>query len=182
MRTVHLLALALLAAATFAACSDSPTTTTTQLGGPITIEKFQENAAYVWYQTGYDAYPEAGQEAAFNTAVNTIKAALSNEANNYEVLMVLKPNCSCQHTQTQMPRVMKTLDQAGFPHEDIELYLTDTRLAGIDDIKTMYGIDDSDQVPTFIVLRNGQELGRIEQGPASGSTIENELAQIFSLP
>lgn len=179
MRTLQHLAFVLLATTLFAACSDSPTTTTTQLGGPLTVDEFTQNTAYVWYQTGYEAYPTAENQQSFQDAVNRIKAAMNGGENEYSMLMVLKPNCGCQHTQTEMPRVMKTLDMAGFPRQNIEIYLTDTRLAGIDDIKAQHNISSSDDVPTFIIFRNDTEIGRIEQQPASGSTVENDLASIF---
>ncbi len=179
MRTLQHLAFVLLATTLFAACSDSPTTTTTQLGGPLTVDEFTQNTAYVWYQTGYEAYPTAENQQSFQEAVNRIKAAMNGGENEYSMLMVLKPNCGCQHTQTEMPRVMKTLDMAGFPRQNIEIYLTDTRLAGIDDIKAQHNISSSDDVPTFIIFRNDTEIGRIEQQPAGGSTVENDLASIF---
>ena len=181
MRILQLLALAVVLPAIFAACnSTSPSTTQTDLGGPYTLDEFTKNSAYfAWYQTGYDAYPTAGTETEFNNAVARIAAVMNANESSYSMVMVTKPNCGCQHTQTQMPRVMKTLDQAGFLQENIDIYITDTRLAGIDDIKNTYSIESSEEVPTFIILRDDTEIGRIEQGPNAESTVEDDLANIF---
>lgn len=174
--TVALCALALLVAS----CSDTPTTTSDTRLGKMTLDEFTANQSYsVWFNTGYQSYPDpqsTTQQARFDTAV----AKLSKEFDStYSVLMVLKPTCSCQKTQLYMPQVVRALDAAGFPRKNITVYVTDNRFAGIDDIKTKYGLADA---PVFIVLRGDVEKGRIYLMPSTGSTIEEDLASIFAKP
>ena len=103
------------------ACTNDPTAPTVNLG-KIALEDFFLNPGYmVWYEPGYNAYPTE-DVAGFNDAVNRIKTRIDAGEGSYKMIMVTKPNCGCQHTQREMPRVMKTLDQAGFAREDIEVW------------------------------------------------------------
>ena len=146
----------------------------------MTVSEFTQNSAYdSWFTPGYDAYPPAEDTAGFRAGVNRINAVINGTESNYSIVMVLKPNCGCQHTQTEFPRLVKTLDAAGFPRENMQVYVTDSRIAGIDEIKAKYNLTSTDQLPAFIVLRNDTEIGRIEQEPSSNSTVESDLAAIF---
>jgi hypothetical protein len=159
-------------------CSDTPASTTTVNLGRVTLAEFRSNTVYnAWYTTGYDGYPDAAAQPAFDANVAKIRSVL--DSSQHKVVMAIKPSCGCQDTQREMPRVMKTLDAAGFPQSNVEIYVTDARLAGIDDAKATYGINDA---PTFIVLKNGKELGRIVEAPALGKTIDQELADLFMKP
>ncbi len=159
------------------ACSENTVAPTVDLG-ETTLDEFLENPGYQsWYTPGYEAYPSSIDQAAFQTAVDQISARLAAEEGNYSAILVIKPNCGCQHTQREMPRVMKTLDAAGLPHDRVEVWLTDTRLAGIDEIKDAYGIDIA---PTFLIVKDGVETGRIEIDEATnGAEISTQLATAF---
>ena len=178
MRTLATFALCALTLL-IASCSDTPTTTTDAGLGVTTIEEMQKNSAYkTWYETGYSAYPDAAGQAAFTSAVETIRNSF--DPAKHSVVMAVKPNCGCQTTQMWMPRVMKTLDAAGIPHEKVIVYITDARLNGIDDAtKSKYQITDS---PTFIVLKDDQVAGRINVNPPVGQTVEQVLASAFAKP
>ncbi|MGE3801912.1 MAG: hypothetical protein AB7H80_12905, partial [Candidatus Kapaibacterium sp.] len=159
------------------ACTITPVDPTVNLG-QTTLDEFFKNTFYMsWYEPGYNAYPSEDVDG-FNSAVTRIAAQLNAGEGNYKMIMVLKPNCGCQHTQREMPRVMKTLDQAGFSRDNIELWLTDSPLSGIDEIKSLYNIDVA---PTFLLLQGDSELGRIEEveDDTPGSTISTELANLF---
>ena len=175
LATIALCALSLL----IASCSDSPTTTTDAGLGATTIEDMQKNAAYrSWYETGYNAYPEAGNQTAFNGFVDVIKNSF--DPATHSVVMAVKPNCGCQTTQLWMPRVMKALDAAGIPHDKIKVYITDARLNGIDeDTKNKYQLKEA---PSFLVIKNDQVAGRIDVAPAAGQTVEQVLAGAFAKP
>ena len=177
MRTLSTALLCLLAVV-MAGCEDTTPTATTVNLGRATLAEFRANTVYnAWYTTGYDAFPAAADKAGFDANVARIKAVI--DSSQYTVAMAVKPSCGCQDTQREMPRVMKTLDAAGFPQDKVEIYITDAGLRGIDDAKTKYAITDA---PTFIVLKNGVELGRIIEAPAQGKTIDQELADLFQKP
>jgi len=177
MRTFVTAALCALALV-FASCTDAPTATTSTNYGKTTLDKFLENTGYrAWYETGYNAFPAADGQTSFNSAVSTIKSSF--DPAQHMVVMVVKPNCGCQTTQTWMPRVMKTLDDAGIPHENLLLYVTDANLTGVDaDAKTKYGITGA---PMFIVVKGTEVKGVIE--PTTVTTqppIEQDLASYFA--
>jgi len=178
MRTLATLALCALTIL-LASCTDSPTATTDTGLGITTVEEMQDNAAYrSWYETGYAAYPEASGQTTFNTSVEAIRNAFDPDV--HSVVMAIKPNCGCQTTQIWMPRVMKTLDAAGIPHANLRIYITDSRLNGIDDdVRTRYQITEA---PTFIVVKNDAVAGRINTNPPVGQTVEEVLAAAFAKP
>jgi len=163
-----------------ASCTDTPTSTSTVNLGRTTVEAIQSNTAYKgWFETGYDTYPSASGVKTFDSSVAVIKAAFNPAV--HKLVMAVKPNCGCQITQIWMPRVMKALDQAGIPHTNVEVYVTDSHLAGIDDIKTKFGINVA---PVFIITRNDVAVATIDPTidiPANRA-IEQSLADAFAKP
>jgi hypothetical protein len=163
-----------------ASCTDSPTSTSTVNLGKTTIEAIQSNSAYKgWYETGYETYPSAAGTKTFDSSVAVIKAAFNPAV--HKVVMAVKPNCGCQITQIWMPRVMKALDQAGVPHDNVLVYVTDSHLSGIDDIKSQFNIRVA---PVFIVTKNDAQVAMIDPTvdlPVNVS-IEQALADAFAKP
>lgn len=176
MNRISAIALVALIAAVVGACSDAPTTSTVTLGKTTLDEFFANDAWNSWFQTNYSSYPESSEQVAFNQHVADLAASIDPAA--HRVVMVTKPSCGCVGTKLYMPRVMKALDEAGFPRANYDLYITDARLAGIDEVKAKYNIGDA---PTFIILKNDVEKGRIALEPSPGMRIEQELAQIFAV-
>lgn len=178
MRTLFATALCALALVA-AACTDSPTATSNAKLGKTTVEEMMTNTAYrSWYEPGYSAYPDASAKAIFDSSVAVIKGAFDPTV--HTVVMAVKPNCGCQTTQLWMPRVMKALDEAGIPHENVQIYITDSRLNGIDDIKTKFNLKIA---PVFMVLKNETVTASIDPTVlASNRTIEQELASGFAQP
>lgn len=182
MRTpLHLLSFVLLALLV-ASCDDTPTATTDQHLGKVAVDDFLADPRYsVWFDLGYGAYPgtDAAAKARFDASVETIRTSF--DPSQHSILMVVKPTCSCQKTQQTMPQVLRVLDAAGVPHERIDIWITDARLAGFDEIKATHTPAITD-APTFIVMKNGVEKGRIEDGPTAGKSVEEELAPFFAAP
>ena len=178
MRTLMTVALCALAFAV-ASCVDSPTATTPARLGKTTIEEMMTNVAYKsWYETGYSAYPDAGERARFDSSVAIIRASF--DPSTHSVVMAIKPSCGCQTTQLWMPRVMKTLDAAGVPRENIHIYITDARLAGIDEIKGKYSITEA---PVFIVAKEeAVEAKIVPETMPTNVKIEEQLAVGFAKP
>ena len=172
--TLALCAIALM----LASCNDTPTSTTPTNYGKTTVDEFLKNTAYAaWYQTGYESYPMAEGKASFDNFVSTIKSSF--DPAQHMVVMVVKPNCGCQTTQTWMPKVMKTLDAAGVPHENVIIYVTDARLTGVDqDAKTKYNITEA---PMFIVTKGSTVEGAIMPSlVANQPPVEVDLASFFT--
>jgi hypothetical protein len=182
MRTPLLLLSLCLMALTIAACEDTPTTTVDERLGKMTVDQFRGDPAYsIWFDQGYDGYPgsDAAAVARFDDKVTAIRSAF--DASRHKVIMVVKPSCSCQKTQQTMPQVLKTLDAAGIPHDNVEIWITDARMAGIDEIKGTHQPAIT-SAPTFIVVKDGVEKGRIQDTPEEGKTVEEQLAPYFAAP
>jgi len=165
-----------------ASCTDSPTATTTVKLGKTTVEAIQTSAAYKgWYEAGYETYPSSAGLQTFDSSVQVIKAAFDPAV--HKMVMVVKPNCGCQTTQIWMPRVMKALDAAGIPHDNVDVWVTDSHLSGIDDIKGKYNVRVA---PVFIVVKNDAVMSAID--PTSpydlptDKSIEQVLAGAFAKP
>ena len=159
-----------------AACTDDTVAPTVNLG-ETTLAEFEQNTGYqVWYNSGYEAFPLAEDQADFQAAVTSISTMVSASEGSYKVIMVIKPNCGCQGTKVQMPQVVKTLDQAGFDRDDIEVWVTDNRLAGIADLTSRFRVDAA---PTFIVVKDGQEAGRVVLEDVLGAESATALATAF---
>jgi hypothetical protein len=176
MRPFVTLALCAIALA-LASCNDTPTGTSTNYG-KTTLDEFLKNTAYAaWYQTGYEAYPMAEGKTSFDSFVSTIKSSF--DPSQHTVVMVVKPNCGCQTTQTWMPKIMKTLDAAGVPHDNVVIYVTDANLTGVDqDAKTKYSITTA---PAFIVVKGTQVEGSILPSlVANQPPVEADLASFFT--
>ncbi|MBC8146248.1 MAG: hypothetical protein H7X80_11740 [bacterium] len=163
---------------TVSACEDSPTSTSTRVG-KMTVEEFRADLAFAtWFDHSYTAYPTPDAQATFTSNVASIKSALDT---SHSFLMVVKPSCTCERTQQTMPAVLKVLDEAGFPHSKIDIYVTDARLAGFDAVKNTHAPAITD-APVFIVMKGGVEKGRISDIPTNGQTVEQVLSSYFAAP
>jgi hypothetical protein len=115
---------------------------------------------YEWFQTGYDTYTP-----------------------NQETLVALRENAGvmaieayigtwCRPSQTQLPQLIKIADEAGIHNITV---IGVPMGGGILDARA---IDRQiDNVPTFIILRGEQEVGRITRGFTGN--LENRLSRIM---
>ncbi len=82
----------------------------------------------------------------------------------------------CHDTETQLPRFLKICDAAGFKDAKI-------KLLGVDSNKSAGDIDiewlEISRVPTFIIYKNGREIGRIVEQPTT--TLEKDFLMILTL-
>ncbi|HVZ39291.1 MAG TPA: hypothetical protein VHI13_08450 [Candidatus Kapabacteria bacterium] len=177
MRTLLTSALCALALV-IAGCNDSPTSTTVTKIGTSSIEEIQAVPAYkAWFDIGYNGYPLAVDSSAFDAAVSTIKAEFNPD--EHMVVMVVKPNCGCQITQVWMPRVAKTLDAAGIPHANVLVFVTDSRLTGVDTLNTRFNTKIT-TAPVFMIVRKNAVMDNIDPVTLPANRpIEQEIAAGF---
>jgi len=79
----------------------------------------------------------------------------------------------CDDSQKEVPRLYKILDQMQFPAEEMDLIMVDR------DKKSGQGLEDGKNihhVPTIIIYKNGDEVGRIVESP-----IESLEEDIFNI-
>jgi thiol-disulfide isomerase/thioredoxin len=80
----------------------------------------------------------------------------------------------CPDSKHEIPRFLKIADLAGIPADSTRLYGLDRSKKSPDGSTEKYEIR---KVPTFIFLKNGQEVGRITEFPQT--TLEGDMLAIF---
>ena len=168
MKTRFLLTIALLIGAS-ALFSQSMNTeiTDTKLGKNVLVgfcdEKGLEKGEFgVYFKSQYETYsPKA----------KTIEK-LKTKINNYDIKIVFATWCS--DSKLQVPRFYKILDLTGFNKSQLETI-------GVDSNKNALVVNiaslNIELVPTFIIYKHGEEIGRIVENPAK--SLENDLLMII---
>jgi len=90
-----------------------------------------------------------------------------------DVLVFLGTWCGDSHRE--VPRFLRIADEAGITRDRIRLYNLDRSKTSPDGLEERWMIE---RVPTFIVLRQGREVGRIVERPRS--TLEGDLLSILA--
>ncbi len=82
----------------------------------------------------------------------------------------------CHDTQNLLPVFYKLVDKSNYPDNKISLIVTDRDKKTINDLHTKYNITN---VPTFIIIHNGKEIGRVVEYGKTGA-IDKELGEIVN--
>jgi hypothetical protein len=81
----------------------------------------------------------------------------------------------CSDTRRDLPRFLRIADDAGIPRDRITLYSLDRTKKSADGMTDRHRIE---RVPTFIVLKDGSEVGRITEYPQV--SVEADLLTILA--
>lgn len=81
----------------------------------------------------------------------------------------------CSDSRREVPHFLKIADECGIDSSRIRLYGLDRSKKSSDGLTDRYRID---RVPTFIFLRNGEEVGRITEKPSG--TLEADILSILA--
>ncbi len=131
--------------------------------GPVNRSGFQIEPFREWFETNYSNYEMDEQ---------TIDQIPSNAWEKIEITVVLAT--WCPDTRREIPRLLKILDYAEVPDEQI-------RLISVNRDKKVPSMDlehlDIQRVPTMIFFRNGEEIGRIIESPEQ--TLEQDIVHIM---
>lgn len=82
----------------------------------------------------------------------------------------------CEDTQNLLPKFYQLIDASGFPESEINLLAVDRKKETVKNFHFIYKITN---VPTFIVLKNGIEVGRVKEYGTKGD-ITKELGEIVA--
>jgi thiol-disulfide isomerase/thioredoxin len=81
----------------------------------------------------------------------------------------------CSHCKHWVPRLMKVFDETGNPHLRVNVHaMSEDQSEPAESIRK----HDVSKTPTFVVVQNGAELGRIEEEPLV--SIEADLVRILN--
>ncbi len=81
----------------------------------------------------------------------------------------------CGDSQEQTPIFYKILDEAAFDYNNLEIVGVDRKKSTPDNLQKGFDIE---RVPTFILYKNGKEIGRFVEYPRE--TVEADLLKIVS--
>jgi thiol-disulfide isomerase/thioredoxin len=81
----------------------------------------------------------------------------------------------CSDSKREVPRFLKIADLAAIPPGRVTFYGVDRTKQSADGVTEKYHIE---RVPTFIVLKDGKEVGRIVEAPAN--TLEEDMLVILA--
>ncbi|MFY7652261.1 MAG: thioredoxin family protein [Chitinophagaceae bacterium] len=169
MYNKHIIYIFLLA---FAACTAANKATyTTQIEGTskIIIGPFKRNlletdSVFQWFSTQLK-YGRPNADAV---------TILQNQANG--ISFIVFGGTWCEDTRQLLPVFFRWIDAAGFDNQKIQLWGVDRNKQSTNKAHEKYQIKN---VPTFIVLKNGKEIGRVVEYGSIG-VIDKELATIIA--
>lgn len=108
--------------------------------------------------------PDAG-------AITTI----ASRADKVTILLVL--GTWCRDSKRELPRFLAIVKAAGVPESAVTMVGVDRTKRDPEGLTETWRIT---RVPTFVVFRSGQEIGRVVERIPAGTTFEVELARILS--
>ena len=138
-------------------------TSPADLLGPITIADLQKPPFNEWFESGYQSYKP--------------DTSITAKINFKETEIVVFMGTWCSDSQREVPHLFKLLDETGFPNEKIKIIAVDEDKTQPETSIKEWGIE---YVPTIILLKNGEEIGRIIESP--NATLEKDLAAILNEP
>lgn len=132
--------------------------------GFLTKEELVTDTAFAWFNKNQKSFK------ADTTLVNAFKAKKD------AVHIVAFAGTWCDDTKWILPQFFALTDAAGYPDQRITLL-------GVDrDKKTQHQLSEVfnvDRVPTFIVMKDGKEVGRVVEYGKTGLPMK-ELAQVLN--
>ena len=127
------------------------------LRGLITRRDIQNDTSFGWFQKNYKlGRPDA-------TAVNAFKL----HAKDFQMLVFA--GTWCPDTQNLLPEFYRLTDAAGYADSNITLIGVDNAKTTLNNLEKTFHLVD---VPTFIMLKNGKEIGRVVEYGQSGEAMK----------
>jgi len=137
------------------------------LVGPINLSGLNSDSYESWYRSNHSAY-----------TVNTeIMTSIEDELAQHKILVFM--GTWCDDSKREVPRFIKTLENANFPMENLKIVAVDRR-------KGMYKKSPTGEewglsikrVPTFIFYKDGKEANRIIESPIT--SLEADMKAIVT--
>src|SRR5205809_4292624 len=132
------------------------------LRGLITRADIENDTAFGWFKKNYSlGRPDANAVIAFKQHANEFK-------------MLVFAGTWCPDTQNLLPEFYRLTDASGYADSSITLIGVDNEKTTLDNLNTTFHLVD---VPTFIVMKDGKEIGRVVEYGESGEAMK-ELGKI----
>jgi thiol-disulfide isomerase/thioredoxin len=134
------------------------------LKGLISRDMLEGDTAFKWFHENQSGYEPDAEETAL------LKAKVP------QVQFLVFGGTWCEHSKDILPKFFSLLDAASFPRDQVTL-------VGVDhDKKTTNHLTEAmhiTNIPTFIVLKNGQEVGRVE-GYGKNGRWDKEISELIA--
>ncbi|HZH63843.1 MAG TPA: thioredoxin family protein [Flavisolibacter sp.] len=132
--------------------------------GFIAKKELATDTAFAWYAQNSKGYtPAADVMQQYTVAKDSVN-------------LIIFAGTWCGDTKNLLPKFFTTTDAAGFPDSRITLIGVDRSKKTLYNLTEAFGVTN---VPTFIVMKNGKEIGRVVEYGKMGSP-DKEVAQIIS--
>jgi thiol-disulfide isomerase/thioredoxin len=102
-------------------------------------------------------------------------AAIKANASDVTVLLIVAT--WCPDSKREVPRFFAIMDGAGIRESQLTMVGVDRTKKDAEGLTDKWGIT---RVPTFVFLRNGQEVGRVVEKTPAGATLEGEIARVLA--
>lgn len=148
--------------------SEQTLATDTQTGSPMVIgvctpASLKGNPVFnSWYTPEYQSYTPNGDAV----------AKIASMGDTVQVLVFM--GTWCGDSKREVPRFFHIVDAAKIPQGSITMYGVDRTKKTSDGLADKYGITN---VPTFIFLSGGKEIGRIVESPKK--SLEEDMVEIL---
>ncbi len=129
----------------------------------VNRQGLKQEPFFSWYVKGYEEY-HPGQEV--------INELLSVDPSEIKIILVL--GTWCGDSKREVPHFFKIMDEIAFPEENVQMIAVDRQKESAAFSMEELGIT---HVPTFIIINNGFEVGRIVEVPEG--SLENHLLRLF---
>ena len=139
-------------------------TETVVMKGIINRALLEKEPAFTWMT----------ENRKYGTADATAVKVFGEKRNLFTVLIF--GGTWCHDTQNILPLFYRLADKSGFPDNQITVVGVDRQKTAPKNLHTTWNIT---MVPTFIILQNGKEMGRVVEYGKTGN-VERELADIVS--
>lgn len=133
------------------------------LQGFFQREDLEQDTLFTWFKANYDAYHLDSE------TVNQI-APLSKGVKFVTVI-----GTWCGDSKREVPKLFKIFDAIDIPRDNVILFGVDRTKRSSDGTTEQYNVK---RVPTVIVFRDGEELGRIVESPRK--TFELDLLKLLN--
>ncbi len=134
------------------------------LKGLLVRSDIERDTTFKWFKENY----QLGRANA--AAVEAFKK------NGAKFSMIVFGGTWCEDTQNLLPQFYRLADNAGYPDSSISLIGVDRSKNTLDNLSAAFDIIN---VPTFIVMKDGKEVGRVVEYGKYGE-IDKELGEIVS--
>lgn len=139
-------------------------TQTKVLKGYLNRSVLENDTAFKWF----------AENIKYGTADTAAVRSFHDNKANFSLVVV--GGTWCHDTQNLLPVFYRLIDKSGFPENKITLIGVDRDKKGPEDLEKNYSIVS---VPTFIVMKNGKEVGRVVEYGKEGQ-IDKELGEIVA--